>query len=584
MRAIASRRFTVPCLLLLLAPTAAFAAWPTDPTVNLPVCTATQHQYAPVSVSDGAGGAIFAWYDYRLGSSAAIYAQHVLAGGGVDPAWPGDGRAICTDIGLRQDPVITTDGAGGAIVAWVDHRGTTSDIYAQRVLASGAIDPAWPVDGTALTTDLLDQSQAQIAADGVGGAVVTWLDSRGGNSDIYAHHVLATGVVDPAWPVNGRGVCIAAGAQEHPMIAMTGASNAVITWQDMRVGSSYDVYAQRVLLSGIVDPSWPGNGRLLCGAVNSQQTPVLVSDGAGGAIVAWEDARAGFVADIYAAHVSAGGAADPSWPVNGLALCTAAGDQRFPAIVRDAANGAIVTWQDQRAGVALDIYAQHVLLAGTVDGAWPANGAAACAAAGDQYTPSLTTDGAGGAVIAWIDYRSIVKADIYASRVRASGLVDPAWPAGGAAICTDAADQYLVTLVSDGASGAVIGWQDRRGGDDDIYAQRVSGTGALGAPTAGVSPGADGNPLVFAAPSPNPTRRATTFRWALPGATAVRLVIRDAAGRTVRTLEDGMRASGDHTTVWNLSDDRERSVAPGVYFARMEALGQTRTQRIVVTR
>ena len=61
MRAFASRRYTLPAAFLLLVPTAAFAAWPTDPTVNLPVCTATQHQYAPVSVSDGAGGAIVAW-------------------------------------------------------------------------------------------------------------------------------------------------------------------------------------------------------------------------------------------------------------------------------------------------------------------------------------------------------------------------------------------------------------------------------------------------------------------------------------------------------------------------------------------
>ena len=584
MRAFASCRFLLPAAFLLLVPTAVYAAWPTDPTVNLPVCTATNHQYAPVSVSDGAGGAIVAWYDYRLGSSAAIYAQHVLAGGGVDPAWPADGRAICTASALRQDPVIASDGAGGAIVAWTDHRGTTSDIYAQRVLSSGSVDPAWPVDGAALVTDLLDQSQAQIVADGSGGAVVAWLDSRSGNFDIYSHHVLATGLADPAWPVNGRAVCVAAGPQEHPMIAMTGANDAILTWQDQRVGSSYDVYAQRVLLSGIVDPSWPGNGRLLCGAANSQSAPVLVSDGAGGAIVAWEDARAGFVSDIYAAHVSAGGAADPSWPVNGLAVCTASDSQRYPQIIRDAANGAIVTWQDQRAGVPLDIYAQHVLVSGSVDGVWPVNGAAACVASGDQYTPSLASDGAGGAVIAWIDYRSLVKADLYASRVRANGVVDAAWSAGGAAICTDGADQYLVMLVSDGAGGAVLAWQDRRGGDDDIYAQRVNGSGVLGAPTASVGPGGDGNPLAFSGASPNPTRRTTTMRWALPSDVTVRLVIRDAAGRTVRTLESGAAAAGAHTTVWDLSDDRARSVAPGIYFARLEALGQTRTQRIVVTR
>ena len=34
------------------------AAWPTDPTANLPLCTAADCQQSPTIVSDGAGGAI----------------------------------------------------------------------------------------------------------------------------------------------------------------------------------------------------------------------------------------------------------------------------------------------------------------------------------------------------------------------------------------------------------------------------------------------------------------------------------------------------------------------------------------------
>jgi len=35
-----------------------FAEWPSDPTVNVPICTAANNQYYPQFVSDGAGGAI----------------------------------------------------------------------------------------------------------------------------------------------------------------------------------------------------------------------------------------------------------------------------------------------------------------------------------------------------------------------------------------------------------------------------------------------------------------------------------------------------------------------------------------------
>ncbi|MBI1799059.1 MAG: hypothetical protein HYR73_05180, partial [Candidatus Eisenbacteria bacterium] len=92
----------------------ALAAWPDQPNVNLPVCTAANNQYSPTIVSDGTGGAIVTWYDYRSRTGSDIYAQHVLASGAVDPAWPADGRALCTAANSQQYPTIITDGAGGA--------------------------------------------------------------------------------------------------------------------------------------------------------------------------------------------------------------------------------------------------------------------------------------------------------------------------------------------------------------------------------------------------------------------------------------------------------------------------------------
>src|SRR5262249_4721421 len=63
----------------------------------------------------------------------------VLASGAVDPSWPLDGRALCTATNDQHTPVIATDGAGGAIVTWFDYRaGTpTTDLYAQRVARFG---------------------------------------------------------------------------------------------------------------------------------------------------------------------------------------------------------------------------------------------------------------------------------------------------------------------------------------------------------------------------------------------------------------------------------------------------------------
>ena len=159
--------------------------------------------------------------------------------------------------------------------------------------------------------------------------------------------------------------------------------------QDLRSGAAYDIYAQHVLASGVVDPAWPLNGVALCTALNSQTTPAIESDGAGGALVTWADQRLISNIDIYVQHVLANGTVDPVWPANGQALCTAANNPDTPKIVSDGSGGAIVTWEDNRSATNYDIYAQHVLASGVVAPTWPLNGQALCTAANSQYSPNI---------------------------------------------------------------------------------------------------------------------------------------------------------------------------------------------------
>ena len=481
------RRLIFAFGLLASATTSAWAAWPTDPLINTPICSASGSQTKPASVADGAGGAIVTWVDGRSGTH--IYTQHVLASGTVDPTWPANGRALCTAANDQQFPVIVSDGAGGAIVAWKDHRnGTDYDIYAQHVLASGAVDPGWPVNGRAVCTAANEQEQAKIATDGSGGAIVTWQDKRSiTDFDIYAQHVLASGVADPAWPVDGAELCTAAFNQFVPVIVADESGGAVVAWHDLR-GADRDIYAQHVLGSGVVDPAWPADGAAVCTATGNQTWPAIAEDGTGGVIIAWEDYRNGDL-DIYAQRMLSKGVVDPGWPADGRALSTALHDQSSAAIVIDGAGGAIVVWQDYRGNNDYDIYAQHVLVSGVVDPAWTVNGIALCAATSDQYSPMIATDGAAGAIVTWFDFRNSISDDIYAQRVLSSGFVDPAWPGDGRALCTAPNDQAIPAIVADASGGAIVAWQDNRdGAATDIYAQRVARDGSLGgkgkAPTA----------------------------------------------------------------------------------------------------
>lgn len=467
-------------LALAISSSPVSAAWPTNPNVNVPLCTAASSQQTPAIAADGAGGGIVSWADFR-GPSGDIYCQRVLASGMIDPNWPADGRGLCTASGTQAKPAMVSDGNGGAIVAWQDYRNTYSHVYAQHVLASGAVDPSWPANGKAICTSAIAQVYIVMASDGAGGAVVAWQDNRVGTYDIYAQHVFSTGLIDPAWPTNGRALCTAADQQQFPTIVSDGTGGAIVAWDDLRSGTgNYDIYAQHVLAGGTTDPVWPVNGRAVCTAPNNQWRPKSVSDGSGGVIVAWDDERGGTAnSDVYAQHVQSGGLINSAWPANGRAICAAPDNQQYLAIVSDRVSGAIVTWQDRRSGVYLDIYAQHVLTTGLPD--WQADGIPLCTATSDQYVPQIVSDDEGGAIVVWQDNR-VGSYDTYAQHVLPNGLIDPEWPIDGSAVCTAAGEQVDALIISDGDAGAIVAWSDRRSvaTDRDIYAQRVLDKGSLG--------------------------------------------------------------------------------------------------------
>ena len=121
------------------------AQWQPD---GVPACTATGPQRYATIASDGIGGAIVAWTDYRTGlgdAFADIYVRRLDAAG--IPQWAADGLAVCTTTGEQSGPAIIPDGTGGAIIAWQDTRSGNYDIYAQRVNATGV--PQWTADGVA---------------------------------------------------------------------------------------------------------------------------------------------------------------------------------------------------------------------------------------------------------------------------------------------------------------------------------------------------------------------------------------------------------------------------------------------------
>jgi hypothetical protein len=450
--------FTLAACILVAASPALRAYWVAD---GAPLCTAVGAQRFVCAASDGAGGAIVAWSDYR-GGTADIYVQRVSASG--VPMWTANGVAICTAANSQIVSSVVSDGAGGAIVAWYDGRVVSDDLYAQRVNASGAVQ--WTANGVAICTASGVQSQPLMIPDGGGGAIVVWQDGRSSGNDIYTQRVNGAGTV--LWAANGVAVCTASGDQYWYKLATDGAGGVIVAWSDSRSFTSYDIYAQRVSVNGSVQ--WPANGVAVCTAANNQVSVDLASDGAGGAIIAWTDPRSTSL-DIYAQRVNAAGT--PQWTADGIPIYASDDDQSAPAVIADGAGGAIVGWWETRG--AGGIYAQRLDASGVAQ--WSASGVLLGVVAATDALHGAP-DGLGGAIFSWADVSGF--ADLFAQRVTGTGNLP--WGSTPANVSAALDDQELPAIAPDGSGGAVIAWCDQRSGSvqHDIYAQLVDPLGRVG--------------------------------------------------------------------------------------------------------
>jgi hypothetical protein len=556
-------RRTITILTVLAAfPWSAHAQWQFN---GVPIATATGIQLYSVIIPDLAGGAIIAWQDARSGSND-IYVQRVNSAG--IPLWTAGGVALCTAANGQLLPQLAPDGEGGAIVTWMDFRGGgTSDVYAQRVNSTGS--PKWTTNGVPVCTAPLSVYDVTINSDGVFGAIITWADARSGAGlDIYAQRVDSEGL--PKWTVNGVALCVTANNQYAPILTTDQAHGAIVAWVDERTGTD-DIYAQRVNEFGVA--TWIADGEKISTAVSDQLDPTIVSDGASGAIIAWRDRRAGNF-DIYAQRVDATGVSQ--WMGNGVALCTAPGDQWSPTIASDNVGGAIIAWPDSRAGGPTeDIYVQRVDQSGT--SLWTAGGVVICAAEGHQAYQTIVSDGASGAIVTWYDERWGAS-DIFAQRVDASGA--PLWSSNGVWICTAASYQFYPEIATDGASGAIITWFDDRADDDlyDVYAHRVDASGGVSAVSGSRAPS-----LIVSDVYPNPFAGTAWIDIQALTRSTVSIEVFDVAGRTVRAMSLA-DAVDTRRVEFNGRDDVGRPLPSGVYFCRVRAVGETVTRKMVIAR
>ncbi len=311
---------------------------------------------------------------------------------------------------------VSDDGAGGAYVVW-EHRFPV-EILAQHLDASG--QPTWAAGGILVTNPWTGyQAMPRVVSDGAGGVIVVWLDGRAGSCDessmaecdIYGQRLDSAGAL--LWGSAGIPVSTTANNQGVNGLAMVSdaAGGAIVAFSDSRAGEGLTVYAQRIDTSG--NPVWPANGVLFGQQPNANDTPdiaqvELIPDGSGGAIGGW----------YFTSYIA------PS----------------------------TISLRTQR------ISASGQLMWGSSPVAVPGVSASDPNGTGVQ-TFGMTTDSSGGAIIvaSWQPQSATVPV-VLAQRISSTGSI--AWSQSGMEVSDSTNADLNPAVLSDGSGGVFAAWQD----------------------------------------------------------------------------------------------------------------------------
>jgi hypothetical protein len=344
--------------------------------------------------------------------------------------WSTQGVPVCVQAGAQLQPSVDLDQRGRPVFFWDDQRTGHNQIFGCRFGLGGQPDPNWPADGMVVATSPL-QGPNGLLADGAGGFYISSTPISAG-WDVYVQHVGPEGSPAPGWTLAGIPLATGSGDQDLPTMALDDSGGVFVLWEDL---GSYVIKGVRLHADGTVAAGWAAGGKTLSSAGNPAVGPFITSDGAGGFDGIWTEQHppaTGSYVRSYAFRYRSDGTLYPGWPALGVPLTQTQ-----------------VRMQEAR----------------------------------------IASDGAGGLIAAWADYRSAPASaqpyndlqywDIYAQHVLAVGTIAPGWPADAKPLCTVGNTQWYPTIVADGQGGAIVEWQDFRNNNEDVFAARIRGDGTF---------------------------------------------------------------------------------------------------------
>jgi hypothetical protein len=252
---------------------------------------------------DSNNNAVIIWCDYR-NSNWDVFAQKLDSLG--SRQWTGDGIKVPQESGSYDQywPQIAVSPDGTSVVIWSDLRSGNYDIYAQNISSDGIV--GWGSSDKKINqnSDVEAQDFSGIAFYSNGDVIVVWEDARGSSEDIYAQRINSTG--DAQWGSSDKRINRYTSAdQKSPKVDVDSDDNAIVAWHDHREGAANaDIYCQKVNSSG--DAQWSSSDiKVNRNSDNAEQEfPQVTVVSNGDAIISWRDEReSATYRDVYAQKI-----------------------------------------------------------------------------------------------------------------------------------------------------------------------------------------------------------------------------------------------------------------------------------------
>jgi hypothetical protein len=557
-----------------------YSQWTSNVSQNNSVVTAPGNQLEVRSIPDKDGGVILIWQDQRTGTSNRhIYAQR-LDKFGYKQWGDSNGLPISTDNFTSRFYDICPDGKGGAIIMWSLFSSTfvQERLKAQRVSFNGT--KLWTDTGYAITNEGNKQEQHVIRSDNNGGCYFAYQTSELASTDfeLKANRLDSNG--NRMWGT-GVFICQAPGIQRDLEAVVSTDGGFIVSWVDPRnsISTYSDIFMQKVNSSGAIQ--WAANGVTVVNSNWDQQYQKMYPDNNGGSYIVWDDYRTSDSIttriDVYAQRIRSNG--QPAYMVNGVPVCTFAEQQYRPEVTTDMKGGIITCWYDTRNGpnspFNFDIYAQRVDSSGNMK--WTLNGVQVCDAPLSQIDQKIITDSSYGAIMSWDDRRAGTSVyDIYAQRVDSSGNL--LWNPDDVAVSLAPGNQFKPAMTTTN-NGIIFIFEDTRNGSSnyDLFAQKVlrNGSTILGINENGAVPSGFNLYQNF----PNPFNPLTVIGFDISLTSKVKLTVYDVLGREIKVLLDEVLTAGSYKYNFNAS-----TLISGIYFYTLKAGNSTLTRSMVLVK